>query len=511
MTQKVSFVDSESFSSDDKNQSATLISKKSTKKNILERFLIENDDKKSLLLWIEHYHLDGDIPLTKEILESSIFKFINEIDNSIELMVNNILHHSEFQTLEASWRSLDYLIDHQEQYDKSQTVKIKVLNCSWRTLSKDLNKGVDFDQTQFFHLVHNEEFDRSGGEPFGLIIGDYRISHLNRKGSHINDIDTLKEISLVCAASFSPFIVSAEASLFGVDTISSLGAHVNLSDHFNQSEYRKWLSLRDMVESRFIGIVVPDILMRAPYTNDGHRSESFRFRERVKNVESDYLWGNAAFAFGGVILRSFAEFGWFEYIRGMTPGELGKGLVNDLPVMPKETNKHEKRGNKPSVNLQISMRGEVELSENGFIPLSAMSGCEHLVFYSNSSIQRVIATSSVSENESSSLSAMLQYVFCVSRFGHYVKVIGREKIGTYDNASQCEDDLHHWIVQYTSISESMSDEVRCKFPLKSAQVKVIEVPGKQGHYYMKVDVQPHFQLEQLGSKLQLVTELSANK
>ncbi len=33
------------------------------------------------------------------------------------------------------------------------------------------------------------------------------------------------------------------------------------------------------------------------------------------------MGGNAAFAFGGVLIRAFAESAWFGQIRGMQPGQ----------------------------------------------------------------------------------------------------------------------------------------------------------------------------------------------
>ncbi len=509
MVKKVSFVDKKLFENEDKNQSASVSSKTLSDKNILDRFLIESDDKKSLQLWIEHIRLVSDIALTKETLVTSMLTSVIQLDDIIEKMVNNILHHPQLQSLEASWRSIEYLIDQQEKNDKIQKIKIKILNCSWVSLSKDLDKSIEYNQSKFYSLINSEEFDRAGGEPFGLIIGDYTITNKNISGSYINDIDTLKVLALVCAASFSPLILSVDPTFFGVDNLDDLGGHIDLAKHFRQPEFRKWLSLREMSESRFIGLTLPNVLMRAPYTDDGKRSEGFRFRERIKDVQKDHLWGNAAYVFGGVILRAFAESGWFGLIRGMQPGVIGKGLVSDLAVMPFDTNQHAHRGNKPSINLQIGSRGEAQLAENGFIPLSRIPGCDHLVFYSNSSVHKPKETEkSLKEIANDKLSCMLQYTLCSSRFGHYVKVLAREKIGSYADADACEDDLQQWIMQYTSSSDSAADSIRAKFPLSHAEVKVKDVPGKSGHYYTVIQVQPHFQLGQLASNIQLVTELT---
>jgi type VI secretion system protein ImpD len=153
-----------------------------------------------LQLWIEHIRLVSDIALTKETLVTSMLTSVIQLDDIIEKMVNNILHHPQLQSLEASWRSIEYLIDQQEKNDKIQKIKIKILNCSWVSLSKDLDKSIEYNQSKFYSLINSEEFDHSGGEPFGLIAGDYTITNKNISGSYINDIDTLKVLALVCAA-----------------------------------------------------------------------------------------------------------------------------------------------------------------------------------------------------------------------------------------------------------------------------------------------------------------------
>ena len=48
------------------------------------------------------------------------------------------------------------------------------------------------------------------------------------------------------------------------------------------------------------------------------------------------------------------------------------------------------------------------------------------------------------------ISAMLQYMLCVSRFAHYLKVAARDKIGSFAEAGECEDYLNHWLQQYVT-------------------------------------------------------------
>lgn len=506
MQEAISFVADEVFTEEAINYASKPSTQQIHNKHLVERFLRETNVTKSLMLWLENSSHNIE-KLDRITVLSLLRKAIAGIDKQISNQVNCIIHHKEFQALESAWRGVSYLVTQKENNDKNQKIKIKVLDCSWQTLTKDINKAIEFDQSDFFKLIYNNEYDMSGGEPFGVIIGNYQISHRNKKGISTNDIDTLKEISRTAAAAFAPFIASAHPSFFGADDFSDLVSHLDFTHTFNQIEYTKWNSLRVMDDARFLGLTLPYVLMRTPYKNDGSRNEAFQFKEIIKNPQKDHLWGNSAFAFGGVLIRAFAESAWFGQIRGMQPGKINKGLVCDLPVCQYATDLYRGRS-KPPINLLISDRAEKALSDSGFIPLSAIPGSEHLVFYSNSSTQKPDEYDSLAATVNAKLSSMLQYILCVSRFAHYVKVLGREKIGTYNNAELCERELQNWLHQYTTASDTASDEVRCKYPLQSAKVKVKEMRGKPGHYYSTVQLQPHFQLDQMVSSIKLVTELT---
>lgn len=69
---------------------------------------------------------------------------------------------------------------------------------------------------------------------------------------------------------------------------------------------------------------------------------------------------------------------------------------------------------------------------------------------------------------------MLQYTLCVSRVAHYLKVMGRDKIGGYQDAESLERDFQRWLHQYTTASDEASDELRAKYPLNEAKITVRE-------------------------------------
>ncbi|MBJ7554753.1 type VI secretion system contractile sheath large subunit [Marinomonas spartinae] len=474
--------------------------------SLLDRFLNEKDLNKALLLWLES---SSDSPLLwdKESISSYIQQVITDIDAKLCQQINIIIHEEKFKKLESGWRSLFWLLSQAEQMDNERKVKIKLLNCNWMTLSRDVSKAIDFDQSAFFKLVYQSEFDHPGGEPFGVVIGNYEITNTQSNGSLYNDIATLKEISKTAAAAFSPFVCAGDSSLFGVDAFSELGHAYDLFSQFEQPEYINWRSFRSMEESRFVGLTLPRVLVRSPYLNNGKRSESFYFVENIRDSDKDMLWGNAAFPFVSTLIRAYCSSGWFGHIRGMDPGKISKGMVTGIAKDYFKNDSYQKEG-KPPVDLIVTTKLEKELSELGFIPVSSVTNTEHLVFYSNASAQLAKNYDSNVANVNARLSSMLQYILCVSRFAHYLKVLARDRIGSYTTAQACERDLQAWINNYTTASDSASEHVRSKYPLSNAKVKVSENKSRPGHFFSLLQLQPHFQLDQMVSSIRLITELS---
>ncbi|MGF1702380.1 type VI secretion system contractile sheath large subunit [Photobacterium makurazakiensis] len=467
--------------------------------------ILTNDDYSSLRYWLaKSNHICSPINATVRTL---LLRTIKSIDEKINNQLNEIIHHNSFQKIEASWRGLTYITNQLSEFDSELVCKIKVLNLTWKELSRDVNRAIEFDQSDFFKLIYNNEFNMSGGEPFGLLIGDYQVSHKITHDIPTSDIDTLKGITHTAAAAFAPFVTSADPALFGVDHYSELANVSEIQDQFSQREYQNWRRLREMDDARFLGITIPHILMREPYQNNGTGKEGVYFEERILQPQVDHLWGNAAYGFAAVTLKAFSESGWFSQIRGLQPGQYKRGLVFNLPSSCFQNSKRI-RLKKTSVDLQVGDRLEKQLSDSGFIPVSAVPYSDNLVFYSNASVNYPKHYEQKSVRVNARLSSMLQYILCASRFAHYIKAMGRDKVGMYTTAESLENEFQHWLFDYTTASDESSDEIRSRYPLNEARIQVREKSGQPGKYYSIIHLRPHFQLDQMISSIRLITELS---
>lgn len=473
----------------------------------IERFLHEPSVPRATVLWLGD-RLRADRAWDWESVSTLLQADIAVIDSMLNGMVNTILHHPDFQHLEASWRSLRYLV---REAEIGENIKIKFLDCSWEDLVRDVERALDFDQSQIFRRVYEDEFGTPGGEPYGVLIGDYEIRHRVSADHPYNDLEVLGAMNGIAAAAFAPFIAGLHPAMLGLDSFGELGQSLNLHRTFEQTEYVKWKAYRDQADSRFVGLTLPKVLARLPYLDDGTRVDRFRFTEDVAGPDHrNYLWGNAAYCFASVLIRSFANYGWLANIRGINRGEDGGGLVTGVPVHYFGTDKSGIAA-KMSTEVDIDDYLEKELSDLGFIPLCHCKYTEYLAFHSNQSTQKPVVYDTEGATENAKLSAMLQYILCAGRFAHYLKVMARDKVGAFVNAAALESYLQDWIMKYVTANEDAGLELKARFPLREARVRVRERPGSPGSLMCEVHLQPHYQLETIASSMRLMTELTTQQ
>ena len=81
--------------------------------------------------------LEGAVTVGRD-TETMINARIAQLDHLLSLQTNQIMHHPEFQKLEASWRGLKYLLN---QSETGEMLKLKIFNVSKKELLRDLQRG----------------------------------------------------------------------------------------------------------------------------------------------------------------------------------------------------------------------------------------------------------------------------------------------------------------------------------------------------------------------------------
>lgn len=456
----------------------------------------------------------------KDSAAASIQERIADIDEQIGAQLNAILHDRGFQRLEATWRGLFQLVMGSET---GTQLKLRVLNATRGELQKDLDKAVEFDQSNLFKKIYEEEYGTFGGAPFSVLIGDYEF------GRHPDDTGFLEKMSGVAAAAHAPFIAAADPKLFDMESFAELGIPRDLAKTFESTEMIAWNAFRDSDDARYVALVLPHYLLRLPYGPDtspveglngfvenvapgpdvpalvAERNGNGKKAEKKRRPGSErekFLWGNAAWQLGLRITDAFAQHGWTAAIRGVEGG----GLVEGLPVYPFKALEGDKTMQCPT-EVAITDRREKELSDQGFIALCHRKGDNRAAFFGGATTQKPKKYNTNQANANARLSATLPYLLAASRFAHYLKVMMRDKIGSFASKSSIEKYLNDWISEYVLLNDDAPQSAKARFPLREARVDVTEIPGKPGAYNATVFLRPHFQLEELTASIRLVAEL----
>ena len=465
-------------------------------KSRIARSDTEKDRARDLIAELVDQISAGTLSISQDAI-ASIDARIAQLDAILSDQLSAIMHSTEFQQLEGSWRGLKYLVDKSET---STTLKIKLFNASKKDLVRDLKSSSDFDQSALFKKIYEEEYGTFGGAPFATLIGDYEFSR------HPEDLYLLEEISHIAGAAHAPFLSAASPELFGFESYTDLTGPRDLAKIFDTVEYAKWKSFRASEDSRYVGLTLPHVLGRLPYGPDTAPVEAFNFQEDVSGKDHQkYLWSNAAYALGARITDAFAKYGWTAAIRGVEGG----GLVEGLPTHTFATDDGEVALKCPA-EIAITDRREKELADLGFIPLVHCKGTDYAAFFSTQSVQRAKEYNTDAANANARLSSQLQYIFAVSRIAHYLKSMMRDKVGSFASKSSVEQFLNTWITQYVLLDDNASQQAKAQYPLREARIDVAEIPGKPGAYKAAAFLRPHYQLDELSVSLRLVADLPSS-
>ena len=422
------------------------------------------------------------------------------IDTDLSKQLSVIMHSDSFKAMEATWRGLFHLVSRTET---STRLKLRIFNATLKELQDDMTKAVEFDQSKLFKMIYEAEYGTFGGSPYSMLLGGYDI------GPSASDMTFIGAMSSVAAAAHAPFLAAASAKMFGLQDFGDLAKPRDLAKIFEGADLAAWADFRSTEDSRYVSLVLPRVMLRLPYGQNTLPAEGFIFEEAVLSADGvpdndHFLWGNAAYFLAERITNAFSLYSWTAAIRGVEGG----GLVEGLPIYTFSTGADE--GIKEifcPTQVAITDRREKEINDLGFIALCHSKGSGKAAFFGGQTTNKPKKYINADANANAALSSRLPYIMAASRFAHYIKVIVRDKVGGFLTRGNVEAFLNSWISQYVLLDDNASQDVKSAFPLREANIVVVDVPGEPGSYKATVFLKPHFQLEELTTSIRLVADL----
>ena len=129
------------------------------------------------------------------------------------------------------------------------------------------------------------------------------------------------------------------------------------------------------------------------------------------------------------------------------------------------------------------------------------------MFFGSQTVQKPKKYDRPEATSNAVISARLTYIMAASRFAHYIKVIARDKIGSFAEAIDVELQLQRWILNYVNANPDGGQALKARYPLSDARVQVLEIPGRPGSYNAIFWLRPWLQLEELTTSLRMVASI----
>lgn len=272
---------------------------------------------------------------------------VARVDEALSSAMRRVLHHPHFQTVEALWRGLEFLV---RRIETSSRMQIVIYDVSAEELAADLAAGDDLNESGLYSLlVEQPALDANQG-PLSVIAGLYQFEVTPPHA------ELLGRLAQLAGAAGAPFVGGA-----GPDFLMT-----PVKD-WHPLIVQAWDALRALPASVYLGLATPRFLLRLPYGKRTDPIDAFAFEEFTRQAGlSGMLWGHPA-----VLVANLLAETWLRDSKSMKIG--GIATVADLPVYVY----HDTDGEQiamPCAERMFSERQAVQVSGTGINPVLSIRG-----------------------------------------------------------------------------------------------------------------------------------------
>lgn len=279
-------------------------------------------------------------------------EMIDAVDAAAGELMRMILHHEDFQAVEAAWRGLSFLVS---RLETDSELKLFLLDVSKAECAADL-LGTEFlSQTALYKLLVEEAVGTAGGQPWSVVAGNYIFE------KKIDDLGILGRMAKIAKAAGCPFVAAAGDRFLCENSLAETPDPDNWQPGEDQETEKCWQALRHIPAAANIGLCLPRFLLRLPYGSDTDPVDAFNFEEMPINPEhANYLWGNPCFALVRLLGQTFT----------MQGRQMRLGSVLDINFLPLHVYKDAGESHlKPCAEIMLSQRAAEQVLDKGLMPL----------------------------------------------------------------------------------------------------------------------------------------------
>lgn len=285
-------------------------------------------------------------------------ELVASVDAAATRLMRSILHHSDFQALEALWRAVFLLV---RRLDTGAGLQIHLLDVSRGAIDADLQASTSIDASTLGRALV-EPAVGPGGVPWGLWIGAFQFEPT------ATDCKLLGHLGAAAARTGAPFLASAHPRFVGHESLAAASDPETWSDALAGDGGAAWRALRASPAALHLGLTFPRFLVRLPYGPGTHPIESFPFEELAgPPAHDELLWGDSSFLAALLLGEASLESG--RGTRAAPPRD-----VDGLPLYVQQEG--ERDPIRPCTEIRLVERGAERLAAMGLTPVWSVKGTD---------------------------------------------------------------------------------------------------------------------------------------
>ncbi|WP_370287033.1 type VI secretion system contractile sheath small subunit [Pseudooceanicola nanhaiensis] len=227
------------------------------------------------------------------------------VDEALSSAMRLVLHHPDFQAVEALWRSLDMLA---RRIETDSDLEIVLYDVSAAEIAADLAAQEDLSDSGLFRLLTGVIDPETGVGGFSALFGLYTFEETPPHA------ELLARLAQVAAHVDAPFFTALTPAYLET-----------AKEDRHPLVAQAWDALRAMPEANYIGIASPRFLLRLPYGRKSDPCSAFDFEEFTpREGLSGMLWGNPVVLVAILLAAAHKKDG-----RAMEPGSVMS--LGDMP------------------------------------------------------------------------------------------------------------------------------------------------------------------------------------
>jgi type VI secretion system protein ImpC len=285
-------------------------------------------------------------------------ELVAAVDAMIGSWIRSALHHPAFRDLEAAWRGLAWLVD---RVETDSQLQIWLLDVSKAELALDLRAAGRLELSGWRKILVTQARETTDAEPWAAVGALYAFDRT------VEDVALLARLARVAREAGAPLLAEASPGVVGS---AGFAEAPDPSDWMpgapDDPSAQIWAALRELPETRWLGLAAPRFLLRLPYGEETDPTETFEFEEMPEGARhEDYLWGGPALVCLELLGQAFAESGW----------RLKPGSAQEVGGLPLHVFKADGEPRiKPCAEVALSGRALDAMLEAGIMPLVSAYG-----------------------------------------------------------------------------------------------------------------------------------------